>query len=635
MTLEQFLAKLIKHWILIVICIVAVGGGAYIVSKMTTPIYQSTALVEIAIRANNNQADINSLLASNELVPTEAKLAQSESVLGEVASHYPGLTAEGLSKEVTAAPTLNTQIFEIDVQDKSPTRAASIANDITATLIAQETQFNQQVSNQAQQQMQNDLDRTQQQILPIASQIDELQRTQGSPAKIAALQEQLLSLQQHYSQVQAQLIQIELTDVQNGQFLRVVQPAQAVFTPVRPNKVLNTAAGLLAGLLLGMSLALLLERLDTRVRTPEALTQLLGWPVLATIWQVNTSKEALICPTGHNANVEPYRILRTNIGFSAIDKPLRTILVTSAGPRDGRSAVAANLAIFMARAGKDTILIDADLHHPIQHEQFGLSAHAEGLSNAILAFSMPATANPPGYGQPLTPAAPAVPSSTPTATRASLDSFVHGVAIPNLCVMPAGPLPPNPSELLDSKAMQHVLTALGNCGAEVVIFDTPPLLGLSDANILASQVDGTLVVVDITRANRGDLKQVKALLAQAGAYVLGVVVNKQRQSHDHAIYSYYDIAHEQTGSNSHARKNGHAVPITPDIIKEPKIEPQQDLLDRTVRIASVSSYHGGRYAVPARPNTPNPTPVNPLRPETQSRPDQLDGKKGGEPESGS
>ncbi len=388
MTLEQFLIKLVKQWKLMVICIAAVGVGAYLGSRLMIPVYQSTALVQIAIRSNNNQADINSLLASDQLVQTEAKLAVSDPVLREVASHFPGLTVQELAKEVTSLPTTGTQIFEIDVQDQSPTRAADIANDITATLIKQQTQFDQQVSNQAQQQMQNDLDRTQQQIIPLASQIDALQKAQGSSAKIAALQVQLITLQQHYSQVQGQLIQIELTDVQNGDFLRVVQPAQAVFIPVRPNKLLNTAAGLLVGLLLGMSLVLLFERLDTHVRTPEALTQLLGWPILATIWQANSSKgEAVIHPTGHNANVEPYRILRTNIGFSAIAKPLRTILVTSAGPHDGRSVVAANLAIFMARAGKNTLLIDADLRRPTQHDQFGLPAQTMGFSNAILAFS--------------------------------------------------------------------------------------------------------------------------------------------------------------------------------------------------------------------------------------------------------
>jgi len=654
MTLEQFLMKLIKRWKLMVICIAVVGVVAYIGSRMMVPIYQSTALVEIAIRANNNQADINSLLASDQLVQTEAKLAVSDPVLREVASHYPGLTVQELSKEVTSTPTLNTQIFEIDVQDKSPTRAANLANDITAALTKQEAQFDQQVSIQAQQHIQDDLKQTQQQIAPIARQIDALQKAQGNSAKIAALQVQLMTLQQHYNQVQAALVQLELTAVQNGDFLRVVQPAQPVSTPIRPNKLLNTGAGLLVGLLLGMSLVLLFERLDTHIRTPEALTQLLGWPVLATIWQVNSSKgEAVIHPTGHNANVEPYRILRTKIGFSAIDKPLRTILVTSAGPRDGRSVVAANLAIFMARAGKNTMLIEADLRHPTQHEQFGLPADAVGFSNAILAFSMLTAAKPPAYGQPLTPTAPAVPSSTPTATRVSLDSFVHAVDIPNLCVMPAGPLPPNPEELLDSEAMQHILTALGNCGVEVVIFDTPPLLSLSDASILASKVDGTLVVVDITRANRGNLEQVKAMLAQAGAHILGVVVNKQRHSRDHAIYSYYSTAHKQNGRRSHSKKDANPAavsPVTPGISKQSKTQPQEDLLDNTVKIDRVHQMEIDKQSQPEFPDkdtvqkmeidkqsqpdlpdreTVQTTSVYQVQPETQTRPELLDGRKNG------
>ncbi len=627
MTLEQFLIKLVKQWKLMVICIAAVGVGAYLGSRLMIPVYQSTALVQIAIRSNNNQADINSLLASDQLVQTEAKLAVSDPVLREVASHFPGLTVQELAKEVTSLPTTGTQIFEIDVQDQSPTRAADIANDITATLIKQQTQFDQQVSNQAQQQMQNDLDRTQQQIIPLASQIDALQKAQGSSAKIAALQVQLITLQQHYSQVQGQLIQIELTDVQNGDFLRVVQPAQAVFIPVRPNKLLNTAAGLLVGLLLGMSLVLLFERLDTHVRTPEALTQLLGWPILATIWQANSSKgEAVIHPTGHNANVEPYRILRTNIGFSAIAKPLRTILVTSAGPHDGRSVVAANLAIFMARAGKNTLLIDADLRRPTQHDQFGLPAQTMGFSNAILAFSMPSSAHAPAYQQ------PPLPSSTPDVTRtSSLDPFIHATNVPNLCVMPSGPLPPNPPELLDSEAMRQVLIALGNCGVDVVIFDTSPSLGLSDASILASKVDGTLMVVDITRANSGDLKQVKAILVQAGAHVLGVVVNKQRRSGDHAIDDYY-TASKQEGRSSRSKKDANPTavsPLAPDTSKQSETLPQEDLLDKTVKIEQVHQMEVNTQSQPDLPerDTIQTTSVYLVQPETQTRTEILDGRK--------
>ena len=196
-------------------------------------------------------------------------------------------------------------------------------------------------------------------------------------------------LQQQYSQLQTALAQLELTQAQNGDPYTVSQPAQPADIPIRPNTLLYTGVGLLVGLLLGILLAMLYERLDTRVRTPEGITQVMGWPVLATIWRANSSDaEEVINPTGHNVNIEPFRILRTNIGFSSLDKPLHSLVVTSAQPRDGKSAIAANVAIFMARAGKTTLLIDADLRRPTQHVLFHLSPDKLGLSNAVLAFNM-------------------------------------------------------------------------------------------------------------------------------------------------------------------------------------------------------------------------------------------------------
>jgi capsular polysaccharide biosynthesis protein len=118
MTLEQYLVKLVKRWKLMVICIVLLGVAAYVGSGLMTPIYQSTALVQIAIQSNINQSDYNSLLASDQLVETEAELAVSDPVLREVASHYPGLSIEQLSKDVTTVSKTNTQLFAINVQDR-------------------------------------------------------------------------------------------------------------------------------------------------------------------------------------------------------------------------------------------------------------------------------------------------------------------------------------------------------------------------------------------------------------------------------------------------------------------------------------------------------------------------------------
>jgi len=313
---------------------------------------------------------------------------------------------------------------------------------------------------------------------------------------------------------------------------------------------------LVIGLLDGYFLALVLDLLDTRVRTEEDLSKLVDWPVLATVWRPEASKdkkdnqEDLVNPPPHSPNVEAYRILRTNLGFALIDKPLHTIMVTSAMPGEGKSTTAANLAIFMARAGKKTLLIDADLRRPTLGERLHLPKDRMGLSNAIVACA-----------QTLSTASGSIwKASTPFPTGdLSLNAYMHTVDIPNLRVVPSGPLPPNPPELLDSRAMEGLQVALAGSGAEVIIFDSPPMLGLSDASILASKVDGILLVVDIEHANKKNIEQMKSHLTQSGGRVLGCVVNKQRRNrNDSSYYSYYYYrAEEESKSKSKHKQNGH------------------------------------------------------------------------------
>ena len=571
MTLERYWSILLKQWKLILACLLLVGLGAYIGSKLMTPIYESSVLVEVDIRSGNNQADYSSLLASDQLVQTESELTTSDPVLREVASHYKWLTAEQLAREVASSVKVNTQIFEIDVQDPSPTQAAALANDVAATLIKQQLQISQQDDNRSQQQIQQDLDSTQQQIAGLTGQLTSLQAQSGKQSQIAILEAQLSGLQQHYNQWQTLLAQLELAEAQSGDFLRVVQPAQPNTSPVQPKTTLNTVAGLTAGLLVGMLLAMLFEQFDRRVRTSEALTSLLEWPIVGTIWSADKLEDPVNL-SGHSLNVESYRILRTNIGFSVIDKPLRSMVVTSAVPHEGKSTIAANLAIFMARAGKHTLLIDADLRRPTLHEKFHLPIDKMGLSNAVVASSQQRqfvnTLSPKGQ------------SMTLLARNFSLDPYMHSVGIPNLLVMPSGPLPPNPPELLDSKAMEHLFVLIEKSAAEVVIIDTPPLLGLADASILVPKVDGTIVVVDITRANKMHLKQLKTILTKTGSHVLGCVVNKQRRSRKDTEYSYYYYYRsvEQNREQVPA-KNGHA-PAVPLNSLPPVHEPAAQLEHR-------------------------------------------------------
>lgn len=561
MTFELYWKTVVKRWKLVVICFVMVGLGTFIVSKLTTPLYQSNSLVQVVLTSGSNPADYTSLLASDQLVQTEAQLATSDPVLREVASHYPGLSAANLSSQVTATTQLNTQLFSITVLDANPQRAAALANDIAQTLIQQQSQLAQQDNARSQQQLRQDLTSTNQQINTMISKIA-VAKSSGNQTQVVSLQNQLGYLQQHYNQVQTTLSQLELTQAQSNSFLRIVQYAQSALAPAQPNVRLNTLGGFVAGLLLGLLLAMLADQLDMRVRTAEELAQLLNWSILGTVWGAKSSNRVdVVNVQGQDINVEAYRILRTNVGFAEVDKPLSSLVVTSAIPGEGKSTVAANLAIFMAKAGKNTLLVDADLRRPTQHQIFNLAPDRLGLSNAILA-SATSLSTPSSYTRNIAPSLSMPVSGMPAHPTFSLAPFIHTVGIPNLQIISSGPLPPNASELLDSKAMQHLLAAMTTTGVEMVIFDSPPLLGLSDSSILASKVDGVLVVVDITRASKAKLKQMKTVLSQTKAHVLGCVVNKQRRSRHDSSYSYYYYSRDEQ-QNEGKRDPGANVAVTP------------------------------------------------------------------------
>ncbi len=551
MTLENYWSLLLKQWKMLVGCVVIVGLGAYVGSRCMTPVYQSSVLMRITIAATSNSTDINNLLASDQLVQTESQLAMSSPVISDVVSRFPGMTVDQLTKATTSSYKLNTQLFEIDVVNVSPKRAAALANDIANTLIKQQSKENQLDNNRSQQQLQQavdaarrNVDATQKSMNDIQLRIATLVVSQGSVGQIDALEAQMSSLgsqlnsqQEYYNQWQTSLTQLKLTEAQNSSFLRIAQPAQPAINPVRPQILLNTGLGSIAGLFLGFVVAVLLEQLDTRIRTAEDINQLLNYPTLSTIWYANGSKndEGTIINFGRkNINSESYRILRTNIGFAAVDKPIRSLVVTSAMPNDGKSTIATNLAIFMAGAGKNTLLIDADLHRPAIHTKLLIHEDTKGLSDAIVACSQ---------DQSLA----SLPATSEMMDR-FLESFIHSVDSANLHVMPAGSLPPNPAELLDSIAMSNLLTIIMKSKFDIIIFDTPPLLGLADTRSLTSKVDGTVVVADVTRATRKNMQQVKSLLTQSGTRILGFVVNKQHRVHREVPYYYYDQEQEQKSS---------------------------------------------------------------------------------------
>ena len=201
---------------------------------------------------------------------------------------------------------------------------------------------------------------------------------------------------------------------------------------------------------------------------------------------------------------EAYRELRTNILFSALDKPIKTLIVTSPAPDEGKSVTIANLAVTMAQAGHTTILVDADLRRPSQHTLWEIG-NQTGLTSMMLDATLD---DPP----------------------------LQGVNVENLAVLPSGPLPPNPADLFSTKRMDAVIAAL-SAKAEYVLFDAPPVLAVTDTAILASKLDALLLVIKAGATRRDHAQRAKELLERANIRVIGVALSNAPR--DTSMNAYY------------------------------------------------------------------------------------------------
>lgn len=311
--------------------------------------------------------------------------------------------------------------------------------------------------------------------------------------------------------------------------LRVIDPAVPPGSPVKPRKALNLALGLVLGLTLGVALAFLLESLDNSVKSPEELEYNFGLPVLGLIPSIHSQefkrkkrRESLDEVAKISATLvtrytprspisEAYRTLRTNIQFSRIDSPLKTVVISSAAPSEGKSTTVANLAITTALMGVKTLLVDADLRRPVIHSLFGLDRES-GMINTLV-------------------------------ERLSLERVIKHSGIESLDILTCGAIPPNPSEILNSQRMRDLIAELSG-KYDLVLFDSPPVLTVTDTCVLGSRVEGVVLVVSSHNTDRRALHRAKALLSNVKANILGAVLNKIEisslvGSYDYYYYHYY------------------------------------------------------------------------------------------------
>ena len=202
---------------------------------------------------------------------------------------------------------------------------------------------------------------------------------------------------------------------------------------------------------------------------------------------------------------EAFRTLRTNIYFSSLDRSIHTLLVTSAAPSEGKSTTLANLAVAMAQGDKKTILVDTDLRRPTLHTIFGLG-NESGLISLLIDAKGP------------------------------IEPALKDVGVPNLQVLTSGPLPPNPAEVLGSQRMLEVIAALKD-RADIVLFDAPPVVAVTDATVLGTRVDGVLLVINAGHTRREHAKRAKEQLEKLNIRVIGAVLNGV--SVDNTLGGYY------------------------------------------------------------------------------------------------
>jgi capsular exopolysaccharide synthesis family protein len=290
----------------------------------------------------------------------------------------------------------------------------------------------------------------------------------------------------------------------------VTQEAALPGQPVAPRTTLNLALGLVIGLALGVGVAVLQNNLDHTVRDKSAAAEAAGAAVLGVIADEPRLKNRLIVDEKATPRAESFRQLRTNIRFLSIDRRLSSFVVTSSLPEEGKTTTTANLAIALAQSGQPVVLVDADLRRPTIADLFALS-NGVGLTNVLLGD---------------------VPVN---------NALQHWRTDLPLYILAAGRNPPNPSELLGSARLAKIIESLEASGM-TVIFDSPPLLPVTDAAIIARVTGGALVVTRIGSTRTDQLAAAVQTLRAVDANVLGVVANRVKKQKETAYSKYYDTS---------------------------------------------------------------------------------------------
>jgi non-specific protein-tyrosine kinase len=521
MDLMVFLNPLLKWWWLILTATLLAAGASYLATREQPLLYESRATLMIGSAIEDPNPTNMEFTLSQQLSSAYADIARRAPVR-QATMEALGLT-ELPDFSVQALP--NTQLLEIVVLDTNPQRSHAVANELANQLLGLSPSGLQSDELERQQFIDEQLDALQAQIETTETDIETLQEELGaaiSAQQIEDIQNQLGALQTKLTTLQSTYTNLLSTTQQEAiNALTIIEPARLPQRPQDPNIEITILTAAAIGFTIAVSTAYLLEYLDDRVKTIDHIRQTHNLPALAVITTIKEgeAENGLITISNPRSPIsEAFRALRTNLQHANEGRKTNTILITSSAQGEGKSVIAANLAIVLAQGGYNVLLIDADLHWPRQDVLFNLTQE-KGLSTLLLPLNYQ-TNNGKGYG----------------ATRIENQAHLQKLTKTRLSVLTSGPIPPIPAELLGSPQMEELLSRL-SAEYDFIVLDSPPVLAVTDAVVLSTMVDTVLLVVDMRNTRRNQLKHAIERLREVNAPLAGVIVN--RLKHKSEGYTYY------------------------------------------------------------------------------------------------
>lgn len=489
---------------LVVLCIVLVPLAALGLSLAQQKQYTST----IALLFRNPGFDQEILGRGNILFPpidadreaaTNLQLVDLDTVDLLVGRRL-GLSQDDVRSKISVQAKGNSDIVTVAATDPSPQRAANLANVFGQQFIAFRRDADRAKINQA--------------TALVQQRINQLPPGAGGDVPRSLLQNRLEALE-------------TLADLQTGN-AEVVQPAKVPTSASSPKIVRNTVIGGLIGVMLAIALALILDRVDRRVREPDELEEIFDLPTVGYVPESGNLRKQNAGPQLRGTDAEAFRTLRTTLLYFNVDKNIRSLLVTSAAPKEGKTTVSLNLASTAAAGGAKVLLLEADLRHPAVWKHIGdVPTGVPGLGE-IIARDLDLHRG---------------------VTQVPLESTKEGRPTATLDVILAGTVPPNPADLLESKRMRKLIEEAER-DYDLVVIDTPPTFVVSDAVPLVKQVSGVLVVARLGVTMRDTARKLREQLDNLGAPTLGLVVNSVDQWRDRYGYVYESAASANGGGES-------------------------------------------------------------------------------------